>query len=229
MKTRFISPELYKKSVWETIQYVGEKCIPISEHPLCVEVLPSKKDIYDKLGIPDPDTMVMMKLRRLRESYDRHDVDAYVFIHDRPFRFSALLDAKEWALKDDWFACAGSVWIDCEGPGKNAEVWRTEVFTLPDSLLTMTERDLLHYHSLETPVTVYRGATSRYHAKNGLSWTLDKDRAIWFAKRFSKLGHCRWLAEVKVDRAHISSMFFGRGESEVILTKVPKGVKISIL
>ena len=79
----------------------------------------------------------------------------------------------------------------------------------------MHEDELRQYEELDDTVTVYRGVTS-HNAKNikALSWTLDREKAEWFAHRFNEDGT---VYEAEIDKQHILALFNGRNESEVIV------------
>lgn len=62
-------------------------------------------------------------------------------------------------------------------------------------------------------VTVYRGL-NRFNSKNGSSYTLDKDKAIWFSKRF---GDTPKIIEKNVKIKDIIFYYDGRAEKEVFL------------
>ena len=55
-----------------------------------------------------------------------------------------------------------------------------------------------------------------YNADNvkALSWTLNKEKAEWFAHRFNQDGT---VYEAQIDKKHIFAIFNGRNESEVVL------------
>ena len=59
----------------------------------------------------------------------------------------------------------------------------------------------------------------------GLSFTLNKDKAIWFAERFAQAGVSQAiLIEAVVKRDDILSIFLNRDEEEVIVN--PEDIKI---
>jgi hypothetical protein len=66
--------------------------------------------------------------------------------------------------------------------------------------------------SLSNQVTIYRGCQKGLN-EDGLSWTLDKSKAKFFANRFGKKGI---ILERKVPKSDIMAVLLGRGESEVI-------------
>jgi hypothetical protein len=195
----------------------------MARHPLHCELLFGDDEQLKTIGIPTPDEIVKHKLERLEEAYAEKNIHSYVFTHARPFRFQALLDAKFW--QDPllgWYEVAGDVWTDTEGPGKNADIWRSEVFCTMHCHMTMSEEEFAFFQTLKE-VQVFRGADSSKHARTGLSWTLDRNKAMWFAKRYSS--KTPWLAEATVKRPQIAAVFLGRGEKEVIVARPPRGAK----
>ena len=109
-------------------------------------------------------------------------------------------------------------WILEECPNQDRNVSKRELLALFHSVppeLLMDEEERAIYHSLDDPVTVYRGVTS-YNAKNikALSWTLDRDTAEWFAHRFGEEGT---VYEAQIQKEHILAFFNGRNESEVVV------------
>lgn len=69
----------------------------------------------------------------------------------------------------------------------------------------MDENELNIYNNLPTIVKVYRGINNvTKHPIDGLSWTIDKEQAIWFAKRFDKGGI---LCETEIEKEHILAYF----------------------
>lgn len=222
MKTLYITKDRYKESPWVTATTLNGG-IQIAKHPLYCNLLFGDNNQYQQINLPSPDEIVTHKYNQLKGAAEQKDIQQYVYLHERPFRFHALLDAKGWDLPNEvWYALAGSVWVDSEGPGINASLWRDSVFTLPNSLLTMTADERIQYDSINI-ITIYRGADVRKHARSGLSWTTNKEQAIWFAKRFSFAR--RWLASTTIKQSEIAAFFDRRGEEEIIVASNPKNIK----
>ena len=76
---------------------------------------------------------------------------------------------------------------------------------------------------LPETLTVYRGVTS-HNSRNikALSWTLDRDKAEWFAHRFDENGT---VYEAEIDKKYVLAFFASRNEAEV--WKIPPICKIS--
>ena len=89
------------------------------------------------------------------------------------------------------------------------------MFKSADPKALMEDEEYEQLQELDDTLTVYRGVTS-YNADNvkALSWTLNKEKAEWFAHRFNDDGT---VYEAQIDKKHIFAVFNGRNESEVVL------------
>jgi hypothetical protein len=72
------------------------------------------------------------------------------------------------------------------------------------------------------PLTVYRGVSWEPTRKappsaRGVSWTLDEDRAEWFARRWSILRHRGLVFVADAPPASVLGTFHGRNEAEVMV------------
>jgi hypothetical protein len=76
----------------------------------------------------------------------------------------------------------------------------------------MDEEDDNILRSLPELVTIYRGC-QEFLNEDGLSWTLNKSKAEFFANRFGKKGI---ILERTISKNDIVAVLTGRGESEVI-------------
>ncbi len=79
----------------------------------------------------------------------------------------------------------------------------------------MDTYDFQAYSNLPDVVTVYRGCQKNQN-ENGLSWTLDKEKAQFFATRLGKQGI---VLEKTVKKNQIVAVLLGRNEQEVIITE----------
>ena len=77
----------------------------------------------------------------------------------------------------------------------------------------MSKKDLNFFNSLENEFIVYRGYT---HWENGYSYTLDKERAVWFANRFGQNGKVK---EMLVRKEDVFAYTNSREENEIIILK----------
>ena len=71
------------------------------------------------------------------------------------------------------------VWIDSENIWQNLELWG-ELWNEATRRHAMDAKERKALNALPDEITIYRGAGEKY-TLNGMSWTLDRDKAIWFA------------------------------------------------
>ena len=68
-------------------------------------------------------------------------------------------------------------------------------------------------------IEVWRG-TSHKRGVAGLSWTLDQEKAVWFAHRFCSEKRVPFLAKGIVEKDDVLAYFGDRGEREIVSMKV---------
>ena len=136
-----------------------------------------------------------------------------IYLHERPYRLQAFIsiakdipDAKYWSL-------LGGIWTDTENQWQNLEQWKELLSSeRGERNYLMDETEIQLLNSLPELVTIYRGCVKGLN-EDGLSWTLDKAKAQFFANRFSKEGI---ILEREIPKSDIIAVLTARGESEVI-------------
>jgi hypothetical protein len=138
----------------------------------------------------------------------------FIFLHERPYRLEAfktiadkLPDAKYWSL-------LSSIWTDTENGWQNIEQWK-ELFgsSRPNRGFLMNEDEQFALNNLGDKFTVYRGCQEGLN-EDGISWTLKREKAQWFANRFEKAGV---VLEKVITKQDAVALFIGRSESEVVV------------
>jgi hypothetical protein len=127
---------------------------------------------------------------------------------------------------EDYWRLVADAWTGHDVVHPDLPEWR-RLFGSPrpgrEHLMTDDERARLA--GLPDRVTVHRGFGDPA-GRLGMAWTLDRERAEWFARdfagspRMASLGvrsSCAWVATVVVPRGRIVACFAGRDESEVIV------------
>ena len=137
---------------------------------------------------------------------------------NKPYGMTFLKFAAPHLSKEDYSAILSDAWIRSENPNDDPNLPQSklvEMFASADNSYLMTSEEKQIYDELPSVVTVYRGVTS-YNSENitALSWTLDKDVAGWFSKRFEEDGT---VYQANIHKNHILAYFGGRNESEVIV------------
>ncbi len=121
------------------------------------------------------------------------------------------------ALSESDFAeYLADAWVEEEYPNADVNVSKKEALALfkrADKKKLMTEDEYKAYKALPEKVTVYRGVNGK-GSKDGISWTLDKEKAKWFANRWGNNGK---IYQLTVSKDDILAFFDGRSEKEVII------------
>ena len=117
----------------------------------------------------------------------------------------------------DYAELLRNVWTSQENPNRDINVTKKECVEMfkkanKNHLMSKEEQDTLN--ALDNEVVVYRGILDK-SAYNGLSWTLDREKAEWFAHRYN-LDEGKVLKAV-VKKTDIMALFMEEGEQEVIV------------
>ena len=137
----------------------------------------------------------------------------FVWLFERPYRVEAFIKIADKLSDTDYWRLLSDVWIDTENQYAYLNEWKKLLASKrPNRHYMMGEEEDNILRSLSNQVTIYRGCQKGLN-EDGLSWTLDKSKAKFFANRFGKKGI---ILERKVPKSDIMAVLLGRGESEVI-------------
>lgn len=98
------------------------------------------------------------------------------------------------------------MWPDAEHPSANERHW-LRLFRAAGYVSDTDEE-------LEERLVIHRGVGRPRYAR-GISWTLDYERAVWFARRYGANSARMYTVEIASDQA--LRFFVGRNESEVVV------------
>lgn len=126
--------------------------------------------------------------------------------------------ARPYLSREDFSEILAHGWVSVEAPNQDPNFGRSGLLSLfksADPKKLMEDGEYQTFLSLDEEVIIYRGVTP-YNAGNirSMSWTLDRNVAEWFSRRFRQ-GGCVYQA--KINRDHILAVFNRRHESEVIV------------
>ena len=165
-------------------------------------------------------TLIRHKLEVIAEAESDDDYATAIWAVERPYRVQSLC---EYILKESldpnvYPKLILDIWMDTEFPHTSIWEWH-QIFTRtePAFLQTaLTDGELMLRKMLSDQVTIYRGAGGYNHdCGPGFSWTLNKLRALWFARRFSE-DEPR-LFTMTINKSALVGPLTGRGEDEMIL------------
>lgn len=193
---------------------------PSIAHPL-VELkslhveLPSDAEFSNRAALVNQ--ILKEKREQKQTCLNEKDWHSYVFIHERYARVAALSECikyNNFELSSLW-ELVGQVWLDTETAWSNRDQWR-EIWAEPCprrwKAMSRAERNTLR--RLPDEIEVWRG-TSNLSAVLGMSWTLSRDKAEWFANRWSGPDG-PILARGRIAKANVCAYFTGRREREIV-------------
>lgn len=124
---------------------------------------------------------------------------------------------KDDLSKDDFSRLLHMAWTEQENPNDDVNVSLKQAvswFKSANKSALMDEDDYDFYQALPEKFTVYRGVATG-HNVDGLSYTIDYDKAIWFMNRFGDKDKKLITLEITKDKA--LAYFNSRGESEIVV------------
>lgn len=185
----------------------GMVCLPNGKEPEFVNLLEDENALSRWRDI--------MK-NRIEEC--EYPYQIYILLN-KPYRLAFLKYTTEYMSQDDLSEILADVWTSTESPNLDSNLSKRKLVSLFKSAnpnLLMNKEELEVFNNLDDEVTIYRGVTS-YNADNvkALSWTLDYDKAEWFANRFNEENGT--VYEAQIERSHILAYFDRRNEFEIIV------------
>lgn len=210
--------------VQEVYSY-GEELLPELKSSIIDGGLFNRKSIQHPLVIGDLGMMpnsdynkqLIRKQERLKGFENDKNFKSYLFLIEKPFRvtsFSELVKQnKIKRLSKKYWKILSFLWTDSENIFQNKELWDDLLKDKTNSNFFMSKKDLNFFNSLENEFIVYRGYT---HWENGYSYSLDKERAVWFANRFGQNGKVK---EMLVKKEDVFAYTNSREENEIIIIR----------
>jgi len=154
------------------------------------------------------------KYKYLRKAIETKNFSQIIWLHERPYRLLAFKDIQKDLDNKTYWKLLSLIWTDTENSYQDLETWKKLFKSKKGNKENlMGGQELETFESLDNELIVYRGCVKGLN-ENGLSWTLDKQQAEWFAKRFDNNGIVK---EKRILKRNIVAYFSGRGEEEVIV------------
>ena len=163
-----------------------------------------------------------LKSQAIKEAIQKKKWYTYVFLHERPYRADALVAVRDQfgdqISNTAFWSLVGSVWVDSENIWQNFAEWDDILNTeRPRREYMMTKEERAVWRKLPNQVTVYRGSIPDKN-EGGLSWTLNRNVAKFFAKRFANVHHAGGVIDTAtVPKQLVVAYFDGRNEEEIVV------------
>ncbi len=181
-------------------------------HPLVIEIM------YDPASNKTLNQRFSYKKEMLDKAIKEENWEQFIFLHERPYRIDALEQViwQEAEGNPDNWKLIHSVWTDSENIYENFDrwndIWNADIVGRFENVMCDEERYILA--DLPEQITIYRGFT-HVDAEQGMSWTIDRNKAVWFAKRFSQDKN-PMIATGLIEKRKVLAYSMARSESEII-------------
>jgi hypothetical protein len=153
------------------------------------------------------------KRNAVEKAIEDKNFKQFVWLFERPYRLEAFTKIADKLSDTDYWKLLSDIWVDTENQYAHLEEWKKLLASKrPNRHYMMTEEEDNILRALSQEVTIYRGCQKGIN-EDGLSWTLDKSKAKFFANRFGKKGI---ILERTISKNDIVAVLLGRGESEVV-------------
>jgi hypothetical protein len=190
-------------------EYLSEDEPGFVDHPLIRDRVNSREQA-EKLN-----ALYQSKLLRLEQAYKESDWGGYVFEHERPYRINIFKGIERELNDQAYWELLAEVWIDCENIWQNKVEWKdlwNNGRSEKQFAMVPEERETLE--RLPNELRIYRGIRDADNI-DGLSWTLCREKAIWFARRFR--GNI--LLTATANKLDVHAFLNRRNEREIIVDK----------
>jgi len=209
MVDELLVPEKLAPELQEYIEDLGQLGEGL-RHPL-VFMVP-----YSEIFSKQANALFKQKTKHIQKALKSNDWERVMGLHERPYRLWAFSQFSKFMEPEKYWTILKSIWIDTEFPMVEKDLWLS-MFTAQvkqkRKLMNGSERRTLQ--SLPDIVSIYRGYNGSRQGTLGLSWTLSKDKAVWFANRFGE--DDPFIAIATCKREVIIAYFHARGEQEIVI------------
>lgn len=160
---------------------------------------------------------LLSKRSYLQKCFDTKNWNQYVFTHERPYRLNAFVEIQKHLTDTEYWKLLGRIWSDSENIWQEKSAWKRCLKSKRQGReFFMSERDRNFLKSLPDELTIYRGYTKGCN-RDGFSYTLSRDKAVWFSNRFQNKKLKAGLITRVVRKEDVFAYIDSRNEKEIII------------
>ena len=131
----------------------------------------------------------------------------------RLFYFNII---KECLSEKDYNELLKMAWTNAENIVNDPNISLPEIIRLFENSnreYLMSEEENNTFNQLPEYIKIYRGVKQKYRNNKGMSWTLDRKKAEWFANRFDNNGY---VISGTINKKDVLGYFNCRNEKEIV-------------
>ncbi len=164
------------------------------------------------------------KKRALREARRNRDWAKAVWLHERPYRATRMLSiARRTGTTPQLKKLLIDVWIDSENIWQNEGTWRRLFAIVGNGRVVTRNGDRAVWQSLPARLAIFRGFDFDGRER-GLSWTLKRQKAEYFARRFGPSEGIPRVALAVCRKGDVLAYTNARKEAEIVVA--PESIEL---
>lgn len=171
------------------------------------------------VSIDDSNEFELVLTNIKKRIVEAKDVFHIFWMITKPYKATFFKYINKYLSNEDFSKILIDIWVSCEFQSLDVNVSMNDFlkwFKRIDKNIVMNDEEKTYFKSLPEKVEIFRGVQD-IQFKNGISWTSNKDCAIWFAERFKRSNSKSILLSTKVNKNDILLYTNCRGEDEVII------------
>lgn len=221
MKTTDIEKIRSQAKCFLYLDYTEAEGIPPSlhvYHPFISNTMIYDRETQDFINLEEEENLAKYR-EKMSKKIDEADLTYLYMLINKPYRLAFIKYTESYLSSEDLAKFLADAWVSTENPNQDVNCpipYLTRLFKRCDKRYLMTEEDYKVYDSLPNEFTIYRGVTPG-HTPKGLSWTRNKDKAIWFASRFNTGSKKGYLLTTVINKSDVLAYFNTRGEEEILV------------
>lgn len=185
------------------------------------EKRPPHPDKTDLEAIKKVMKSMLREERKQRFIDETNSLDSLLLLVEKYDLFDLLEKIEHLLSQSDLSTTLKDIWtyVECANYDNPLSVEAlVGIFRSCNPEVLMGEDDYRYYQELPDELTVYRGTIDNDEDNiKSMSWTLNKDVAIWFAKRFRGILGDGFAYKAKINKAYVLAYFSNRNESTVVV------------
>lgn len=192
------------------------------QHPIFESAFQSVKidGKCDIINITESEENLQMANKFFEKRINESDLLGVYMIIRKSYRLTFLKYIKSYLSMQDFCTLFADAWVMSENPNGDVNVplsLAVKWFKQADKTMLMDAEEYKVYSELPDTLTVYRGVAVGRNPQ-GLSWTMDRDKAEWFAHRFDRNGTTGYLQSATIKKEDVLAYFNSRNEEEIVVS-----------
>lgn len=188
-------------------------------HPFITSLVVYSPKSNACINLQDEEALDYYRKEIMEPYIDKSDLTGIFFLLNKTYYLAFIKYIMPYLSERDMAEVLAHAWVAVENPNQDVNCSiesLTKMFKNCNKQYLMTAEDYEVYKNLPEQFTVYRGvAVGRAH--DGLSWTQNKEQAIWFANRFNTKDEKGYLLAATINKSDVLAYFNTRNEEEIVV------------